>query len=382
MCLLSSCSTQKDQNSDVISIHPDEFINTPEKGTDWIETVKFIAFETKGTHFIPDDAKTKFRDDYILFGNFDRILIFSSEGKFINEIFKKGGGPTEYRFIADFDLVSGKDEIVIVGQKSLIFYSLDGTFIERHPLKFRSWSIAAINSDRFAFNLGRGRMASSDSVSKHQLIITDRRGNITQRKFEFPYVTLFDDLYNTFRKSADSEANQFTLYYDLSVYEINNKAELIQKYLFDFSPYNPDTSFLQSSDLENDPKPFRHNEGKFTKLRNFYETENTLVVQVGSDKRQKMAFQFINRKSGNQMTLVMDDNHNIGQIHGWPISTPLGSGSGWFLRPHSALDAIEIYESLKPEQKKKLSDFEGFKELSQLKENDNTVYFLFKVKDF
>ncbi len=379
---LPSCSSTQEKPSDIIHINPDKFINTPSEGRDWIEDVKFISLETSGTHFVPDDAKTKFRGDYILMGNFDRILIFTSEGKFVYELFRKGGGPEEYLFIADYDLVPGKDEIVIVGNQSITFYTIDGKFIDKQPIPFRSMSVAAINTDRFAYILGRERNSRMDSIIRHQFIITDRKGNILQQKFEFPYYLITGGMFDEFGQSADSHNNMFTLSYDFSIYELDKDAELTQKYKFDLAPNNPDTSFLQQPDVENDPKPYRHNLGKFTTLRNFVETTNTLGIQVGSDKLQKMAFQFINRASGNQMTLVMDERYWISEYHGWPIYPYLGATGDWFYQPDSALDAMDILEKLSPEQKTALSKSSGFSQLSQLKEDDNRILLLYKVKDF
>lgn len=382
LLVLTSCSSPQEKPSDIIHINPDEFINTPSEGTDWIEAVKFISLETSGTHFVPDDAKTKFRGDYILMGNFDRILIFTSEGKFVNEIFRKGGGPEEYLFIADYDLVPEKDEIVIVANQSIIFYTIDGKFIEKQPILFRSMSVSAINTNRFAYILGRERNSRMDSIIRYQFIITDRKGNILQQKFEFPFYMINSGFFDEFAQSADSHSNLFALSFDLSIYELDKDAELTQKYKFDLSPYNPDTSFLQQPDVENDPKPYRHNSGKFTKLRNFVETTNTLGIQVGSDKLQKMAFQFINRTSGNQMTLVMDERHWISEFQGWPIYPYLGATTDWFYQSYSALDAVELLEKLSPEQKTALSKSSGFSQLSQLKEDDNRILLLYKVKDF
>ncbi|MCD6346110.1 MAG: 6-bladed beta-propeller, partial [Bacteroidales bacterium] len=108
-----SCANPKETTNDVIKIDPDEFINPPDHGEDWIDSIKFIRLETLKDFFIPNDAKCKKRGEYWLIGNTDQLLIFDENGNSVGSLKSKGKGPTEFAYIGDFDLVPETEEIVL-----------------------------------------------------------------------------------------------------------------------------------------------------------------------------------------------------------------------------------------------------------------------------
>ncbi len=379
----SACQ-QKDQAGKpdkITQINPDDFVNPVKSGEDWIETMQFIPLETPIGEYIPDDARSKLRGDYWIFANFDMMLIFDEEGSFINSIRSQGKGPEEYAWIFDYDLVPGTDEIVINGDRSMVFYNIDGKFIEKQPIPLRPMGIAALGQDYYAFAPQRIRQGREDSVGKFQLIITNRQGEIIDRHFEFPYYLLVDTWFD-FTKSPDSQGNLFVLSYDLNIYEVGPGLELNTKYIIDFGDLNPDTSFLQDERVENDQKVYLFNEGKMIKPWGLAETSNTLLLRCGSEKHQKVAFRLVNLKSGNHRTVVMEEPPKLGYFHGWPIYPYLSSTGDYIYHLLTALDVMETLESITDEQKQALFKCKGFKELEQIKEDDNPVVVMYKLKDF
>jgi hypothetical protein len=122
LAFLASCQPRQPISlTGIIKINPDEFINPPKDATEWIESMQFIALETQKDHYVPDDANTKIRRNFILLGNDKKLLIFDLSGKFLNQIDAWGAGPQEYRYIADYDLLPDKDEIVILDYKMMVF---------------------------------------------------------------------------------------------------------------------------------------------------------------------------------------------------------------------------------------------------------------------
>lgn len=383
LVIFSSCqqNNQSGKPGGIIHINPDEFVNPAQSGEEWIETMKFIPLETPAGEYIPDDAKTKFRDDYILCGNFDMLLIFNKEGKFINSIRSQGKGPEEYAWIFDFDLVPGTDEIVINGDRSMVFYGIDGHFIEKQNIPLRPMGIAALGKDYFAFAPERFRQGRDDSVGKYQLIITNRQGEVVERHFEFPYY-LMVDFESELIKSPDGNGSIFVLSYDLNIYEIGPGTELKTKYTIDFGALNPDTSFLQDERVENIQKLHTLNVGKYTKPYGLAETSNTLILRCGSEKHQKVAFRLVNKKSGNHRTVVMDEPPKLGYFHGWPIYPYQSSSRDYLYHTLSAMDVTEKLQDLTEDQKMEFSKCEGFNQLSEVKEDDNPVLVMYKLKDF
>ena len=380
---MSSCQQKEQVNKldEIIHINPDDFVNPVKGGEDWIETMKFISLETQKGEYIPDDAKTKFRGDYLLFGNFDMLLIFDKEGKFVNSIKSQGKGPEEYSWIFDYDLLPGTDEIVINGDRKMVFYTIDGQFIEKQPIPLRPFGIAALGGDYFAFTPERWRQGREDSVGKFQLIITNRQGEVMDRHFEFPYFLLVDS-WSDFIRSPNGESNLFVLSHDLNIYEVGPGLDLKTKYTIDFGNLNPDTSFLQDERVESNQKVFKFNEGKMSKPWGLAETSNTLILQCGSEKHQKTAFRLINRESGNHRTVIMEKPPTLGDFNGWPIYSYLSSTGDYIYHLLTAMNVIELLENLSDDQKKNLSKCKGFNELSQVKENDNPVVVMYKLKDF
>lgn len=343
--------------------------------------MKFIPLETPVGQYIPDDAMIKFREDYILCGNFDILLIFRQDGSFVNSLRSKGKGPKEYEWIGDFDLVPGTDEIVINGNRSMVFYNIDGRFIEKQKIPLRPMGIAALGDDYFAFAPERFRQGRDDSVGKYQVLITNRQGEIITRHFEFPYYLLVDS-WRDFIQSPDGQGNIFVLNYDLNIYEIGPGPNLKIKYTIDFGNLNPDTSFLHNESVESNQKVHLLNEGKFVKPYGLAETGNTLLLRCGSEKHQKVAFRLINKNSGGHRTVVMDEPPKLGYFHGWPVYPYLSSTGNYIYHVSSALDIIENLQDLDDNQREALFKCEGFNKLYSLKEDDNPVVVMYKMNDF
>ena len=380
---LYACSQNENPTLDTIEINPDVFVNIPGDGSEWIESIKFLPLRSDGEHFIPEDANIKFRDDYILMGNTDRILIFNKEGRYINELYKKGKGPEEYSFIGDYDLVPGSEEIVIIGNKKLLFYTLEGKFIEAVSIPFVKMSVAALSKDKFACMLGRERNSwAFDQPINYQFVIINRKGEIIDQRFEFPYSSVNFPSYNEIYPSADGNSKLFHLYFDYNVYAINPSGEINVKYTIDYGNFVSDTAFLQQPTMESESNIYPHINGRMGVSNKFCETSNTLYIQVGSDKHQKMTYQMVNRESGNQFTLVMGDDAVISRFHGWPLHSVWAATGDYFFQPLQAFDVIEKLDLLSVDQKEKLSKYPGFKELSTIQEDDEIILVLYKVKNF
>lgn len=380
---LSACQQKQDSSvlDQVIHINPEEFTNPPEKGEDWIETIKFIRLETIKGIYVPSDSRYKIRGDYILIGNSNLLMIFRKNGKYICSINAKGGGPEEYRNIADYELIPDKEEIVICGEGHMLFYTVSGEFIEKQSIPLKSDNIAALGQGYFGFALERFYKGREDSVGKYQLIITDRQGNILDRKFEFPYY-IYSGGSTMFCKTADMQGSLCTLLYNLNIYQLGPGPIIKSKYKIDFGIYNPDTSMLQEEKVEKDPDLYLYNENKMLKPYGISETGNTLLVRCGSNKHQKIAYQLINLKSRNQKTVVMEKPPVLDHFHGWPVYPYLSSSGDYIFHASTALDISESLQNLTNDEKKALSQYKGFKELEQVKENDNPVLVLYEVKDF
>ena len=382
LACLASCQPKPPESlSGIIKINPDEFINPPKDATEWIESMKFIALETPTGQFVPDDANTKIRGNFILLGNDKKLLIFDLSGKFLNQIDARGAGPREYRYIADYDLLPDKDQIVILDNKMMVFYKTDGTFIEKVPVPFRCLNIAPLGKDYFGFAPVRVPQAAGDSSGNYQVFIMDRKGKITDRKFGFPFAVVNTNQPAFVRSPAD-QGSLVALPFDDDIYQLGPGPTIKLKYQFDFGAFNSDTAYLHNQTMLNDFQFLSRNQIRVFPLEGFAETNGTLMLRCSSEKQQKLAFRLISLKSGNHKTVVMEVPPKIGTFHGWNIYSHRTAFGDYFVYTLTAMDAMENIGKLSVEQKKVLSEFPGFKSLQNLKDDDNPVLVLYKVKDF
>lgn len=382
LAFLVSCqSRQPETLSGIIKIDPDEFINPPKDASDWIESMQFIPLETSKGQYVPDDVNTKIRKNLILLGNYDKLMIFDLSGKFLNQIDAKGAGPQEYRYMADYDLLPDKDEIVICEDKKMAFYRIDGTFIEKIPIPFRCMNIAPLGKDYFGFAPARVPLGKIDSTGNYQIYIIDRTGKIASGNFAFKYPVLNTNQ-PAFVLPASGHGRLLALPFDDDIYQMGPGPSIILKYQFDFGSANSDTAYLQNPDIQNDFKFLQRNQIKIFPLEGYAETNNTLMLRCNSEKQQKMAFRLINLKSGNHMTVVMEDRPKIGVFHGWPVYGFRTAFGDCFVVMQTAMDVMENLRNLSEEQKNSMSGFPGFESLKSLKEDDNPVLILYKAKDF
>jgi len=381
MGMAVSCTNRKEITNDAVKINPDEFINPPDEGEEWIESIKFIQLETKKDFFIPDDAKCKKRGDYWLIGNTDQLLIFDINGNSVGSLKSKGKGPEEFAYIGDFDLVPETEEVVICEDRNIAFYTLDGVFRGKSHIPLRPWNIAALSQDYFAFAPGRLLKGREESLGNYQLLITNRQGEIIDRKFEYPY-SIVNDGDTEFRKSTNRGSSLFSLSYDQNIYEIGPGLNLSVKYRFDFGKLNPDTSYLNDESVVNDTELYLNYTGKMTKLFSVSEAGNNLIFRCGSDKHQKVAFRIINNKSGNHRSIVMNMPPLLGKFYGWPIYSYTGSTGEYLFHMLAANYVVDILDSLSDNEIIELSRQEGFLGLKNVVIDDNPILVMYKLKDF
>jgi len=115
---------------------------------------------------IADDQEYVSLDSKVLIGNIDKVLvykdiiyildanigekifIFNMNGRLIKSIESKGQGPKEYTGLADMNLDTMNNELIINDSRSprLIHYTLDGNFLRKSPSK-PSVEFAILNDD-------------------------------------------------------------------------------------------------------------------------------------------------------------------------------------------------------------------------------------------
>jgi hypothetical protein len=94
--------------------------------------VEYIQLETNENCLLNHNARYYFSDNFIFVSNWDHILKFSSDGKFLKKIGNPGRGPGEINSIRVLSIIPEKKLIIIHDPvpRKLRYYSFDGNLIK------------------------------------------------------------------------------------------------------------------------------------------------------------------------------------------------------------------------------------------------------------
>ena len=133
------------------------------------------------------------------------IFIFDMKGNYVNKIDKQGRGPGEYVKITDVQLSFAKDEIILSGQKKLLYYSETGEFIKSQDVfkELYFFNRKELSDGRVAYFTGKKTNLGAEIKNHHLLIksgdnkITSYFPNAGEAEIKIismdPYITGSDD---------------------------------------------------------------------------------------------------------------------------------------------------------------------------------------------
>ena len=163
--LIFGCQSNKTDELDRI------IINKNELDAIFIDSVfvdyKFISLEDTDSSLIGFPKKIVLKNDMIFVSDGRYLFQFTTDGKHLRTLDRRGGGPQEYVSIWDF-IVSDK-EILIWDQNSrkMIRYSLENTYINSYILDYFAASIYLIDNDKVLFS------SSYQGNDEYKFIIRD-----------------------------------------------------------------------------------------------------------------------------------------------------------------------------------------------------------------
>lgn len=138
-CMDDHVNTQgiDDSNAVTIEIDPEDM-----NADSWLDTndIEFIFLPLDEQYPYGNIAKAIFRDQKIFIKPhmIDKIYIYTETGEPYGIIHQYGAGPGEYLNLADFDVNSSKDEIIVsdAANKKFLTYSYSGNFISEKQMDF------------------------------------------------------------------------------------------------------------------------------------------------------------------------------------------------------------------------------------------------------
>ncbi|MCK5820309.1 MAG: 6-bladed beta-propeller [Bacteroidales bacterium] len=385
LLLLSACSqTQKSASIDeVIPINLHESVNPPSSAEEWINEITFIPLETNEDCFLASRTKYDMSENHIVASSNNTVHIFDRQGNHINSFKREGKGPGEYVRIYEIRLMPETEELMISdpnGRKILV-YDFNGKTTIEIPVKFMMMDVVPVSSTEFACYMGRMNRAYVQDSSLFEMVIINSKGEKIEQYKPFKYAFPSGVTATDFTGPANPGEYYINLAYAYDIYQVGPENHFEKKYSFDYLDHSIDTtklsdeSFMKSSDADS-------NLDGFCDLDHLVVNANTILFWAPNIDSKEWGYRMINRKTGNQKSIFWNKNQNIGEYHGIPISFGPNASGEYFYHRKDAIDMLETIEALTEVQKDALSKSKGFNKLKNLKEDDNPVLVLYKVKDF
>ena len=148
--LILGCRPNKTEEFDRISINKNELeaISIDKIFADY----KFISLEDTNSSLVGVPRKIVYKNNVIFVSDGRCLFQFTTDGKHLRTLDRRGGGPHEYAGIWDFTV--SDQEILIWDQNSrkIIRYSLENTYINSKSLDHFAASIYFIDRDKILFS--------------------------------------------------------------------------------------------------------------------------------------------------------------------------------------------------------------------------------------
>ncbi|MDR1202575.1 MAG: 6-bladed beta-propeller [Tannerellaceae bacterium] len=196
------------------------------------KSITYIPLETTNECLLSNELQV-YCGEYIFIGDQKTQLFFrfDLDGKLLNQIGKRGGGPGEYSGAMFFHVDEAEKSVYIVSvpNHSLYKYTYDGQFLKKIPIEESSWTIAIQNDNIYYYNSFYNRIKKDKN--RFELYKADKNGKVinktpTSVKSEKDDMLLFDFPFFYYYKSAVYYKNAV---HDF-VYKINDKGNMVPHY--------------------------------------------------------------------------------------------------------------------------------------------------------
>lgn len=159
--------------------------------------LSFIPLETTPNCLIQNIYKIEISSSYFFIRDFERLLQFDRNGKFIRQIGSSGRGPEQYYSVFDFCINEQKKEISIISTSQLMIFGFDGIFKNSYKLSFRPSQIIPKDQNSLMYHLASvpGKNDPSWIISNQQGITSSIIKNNLMRKSQPGLIVPYSPLY-------------------------------------------------------------------------------------------------------------------------------------------------------------------------------------------
>jgi len=268
IALLASCNSGNKQDNGVKTFKVD--VDQRSQLSDFIDDCRYVKLETNERSIFSEPYQLRVSDDFIGILSKNRVVIFDSNGRFINDIDRRGQGPDEYIELADI-LFDG-DKVLLLSKYpgKIIKCTVDGDVLNTYDLDYGFSHFAKIDDDKLLLT------SENSNNSGFNFIIFDKSKNELTQKFDS-----FDDnesmVFNDFNAVLCRRDSSFfvTHPFDHTVYRLSGD-EFTPAMEFKFNtkkqlPEDKNLSYAELFDLTRD-------EPCVTYLGLMHLTDNTLYL--------------------------------------------------------------------------------------------------------
>jgi hypothetical protein len=347
------CCTQKQsadlKKKELLSIDMEKAIDkhTTSKHifSEFIDSIKYIPLETNSNCYISDIQKIIFHENHLYIWDYNGILKFDSNGKFVCKIGNTGHGPGEY--IQNRGIIICSDTLFInSGNRILAYHTNTGDHLMTFPFK-SSMFFEKIGGSFVALNEHNGYIEFFDQKGHIMDSINYERfeGEIKKGGFVYPFYDIFFRTHPSLKVSTS---------HNDTIFEITNSHTLTPRYVVNMGKYK----------LPNDERfEYVGDFNKFDKLTANYirpipfETSRYLIFQLGkwgmacnfstlgfNDKKADLIGLGVFDKTNRQFYLLNEDMKDC------PFFYPhFSDGQNCLITYVNAVDAIDFLNKNKNE---------------------------------
>lgn len=379
MSIWIGCSSPNQKKEQVTtSDNPSKSVNIdlPKSGENklnasvFADTVLYIPLETNPKSFIRRITQVQLTDKYIFINGFDRILLFSKDGKFMRQIGRKGKGPGEYASIFGFAVNRDTVFITSTGKRSVIKYTVNGDFVEEQPTTSQlvHFTVSPNNSIAW-YNFPGGKLVFFDAkLQKADTITVDY--NVAKERSMY----LWWDDFDTYFQEGDHRL-LFSNYMSDTIWDVSNGKKEIGYILNLGSQLLPENYRVEY--CKGDFDRFEKNAAPYQKI-NLFETSSFLFMLQKGWVDNKINSLYLQDRSDNtiqkfESATIFDDLVIKEEL------TPDFTTNNCIV---ATISPTHLIEELKKVQK----TGEGacsplwLKQMANVKENDNPILVIMPVR--
>lgn len=378
LLLTLSCTKQNNTNTtnntttnniEIIDFDKAMSENVIESFNDYIDSVYLVPLETNDNCFVRNCYKTIISDDRIII--FDiynpehQVLIFDSNGKFINSI-KRGSGPSEiikaYDIAYDYD----KEEIIASQYSSQSHFTKDGVYIKNASINFLFYQFAIYNNEYIFKMSNHQRNEELGEFANHNIIVTDNNYNITQACLPF-----FNELEFVSTKEIyyKKEGVYLTFMMNDTIFVYKDKT-ISPAFILKYSDKKYD-KIPQNCEIEEQTE----NNSGYCYEESFEDCDSHQFLCIDNNKEDLFAYLIRNKNTKNCICKIIPRKDFFNGCRTYVI--PCASYNDFFVRCLSQ-ENIE-------ENKKNIEPFLSEKDkavLNNFKDEDNPILMFYRFKDF